>query len=463
MTATNPTSFPEKFIWGAATASYQIEGAWNEDGRGPSIWDSFAHTPGKVDNGDSGDVACDHYHRWREDVRLMSEIGLKAYRFSISWPRLFPEGRGAVNQAGLAFYDRLVDALLEAGILPFVTLYHWDLPQALEEEGGWTARSTAEAFAAYADAASQRLGDRVKHWITHNEPAVVTIGGFIQGWHPPGIRHLPSALRASHHLLLSHGWAVPILRHNSPGAEVGITVNINHLVPASRSPADLRAHRHEDGLWTRWFVDPLFGRGYPADMLADFMDSRQATTDDFDYLQPEDLMAIAAPTDFTGLNYYNRKVVRSEDVPEEQNLPPAVIQPEKDSPHWTEMDWEIYPDGLHAVLCRLAFEYQVPKIYVTENGCSFSDGPDASGRIADQRRTAYLRSHLAAAHRAIQAGVPLAGYFVWSLMDNFEWARGFGQRFGIVWVDFETQARRRKDSSFFYSQAIAENGVPDGG
>jgi beta-glucosidase len=458
---TTKLTFPENFIWGAATAAYQIEGAWNEAGRGLSVWDTYAHTPGKVVNGDTGDVACDHYHRWSEDVCLMSALGLKAYRFSIAWPRLLPEGRGAVNQAGVDFYDRLVDALLEAGILPFVTLYHWDLPQALQEEGGWTVRSTAEAFVAYADLVTRRLGDRVKHWITHNEPAVVTIGGYLMGWQPPGIYHVPSALRTNHHLLLSHGWAIPVLRQNSPGAQAGITLNINHYVPASRSPADLYAHRHGDGLWTRCYLDPLYGRGYPADILASLTAAGQITEADLGYIQPGDLQAIAIPTDFLGLNYYRRDVIRSQDIPETENLPPDVIQPEKDATHWTEMGWEIYPDGLYAVLCRLTFEYQVPKIYITENGCSFSDSPDASGRIADQRRTDYLRSHLGAAHRAIQAGAPLAGYFVWSLMDNFEWRHGYAQRFGIVWTDYETQARLRKDSSFYYSQVIAQNGVSD--
>jgi beta-glucosidase len=290
----------------------------------------------------------------------------------------------------------------------------------------------------------------------------VTIGGYIIGWQPPGINHVPSALRTNHHLLLSHGWAIPVLRQNSPGAQVGITLNINHRVPASRSPADLHAHRHEDGLWTRCYLDPLYGRGYPADILADLTAAGQITEADLGTIQPGDLQSIAIPTDFIGLNYYSRHVIRSQDIPEKENLPPDVIQPEKDDTHWTEMGWEIYPDGLYAVLCRLTFEYQVPKIYITENGCSFSDGPDASGRIPDQRRTDYLRSHLRAAHRAIQAGAPLAGYFVWSLMDNFEWRFGYSQRFGIVWTDYETQARLRKDSSFFYSQVIAQNGVSDG-
>jgi len=454
----NRRAFPEDFLWGAATASYQIEGAWDEDGKGPSIWDTFSHTPGRVQNGDTGDVACDHYHRWPEDIQLMGEIGLQAYRFSVSWSRLLPAGGGPVNTAGLDFYDRLVDALLEAGITPFVTLYHWDLPQALQDEGGWAARSTAEAFVTYADILSRKLGDRVKNWITHNEPAVVAILGNIEGQHAPGIRHLPTALRVSHHLLLSHGWAVPVIRQNSPGSEVGITLNMSYRVPASPSLADLHAHRKSDGLWERWYLDPLYGRGYPADILADKIQTGQITESDIEYIQEGDNQAIAVPTDFIGLNHYTREVTRSREIPEDENLPRTVFQTEKDDTNWTEMDWEVYPEGLYRILGRLHFEYQVPKIYITENGCSYSDGPDASGRIADHRRTAYLRSYLIAAHRAIQAGVPLAGYFAWSLLDNFEWARGYAQRFGIIWVDFETQERRRKDSSYFYSQVIAENG-----
>jgi len=452
--------FPENFLWGAATASYQIEGAWSEDGKGLSIWDTFSHTPGKVQNGDTGDVACDHYHRWPEDIRLMGEIGLQAYRFSVSWSRLLPEGRGPVNPAGLDFYDQLVDGLMEAGITPFVTLYHWDLPQALQDEGGWAARSTAEAFVTYADILSRRLGDRVKNWITHNEPAVVVIAGNIEGRHAPGIQHLPTALRVSHHLLLSHGWAVPVIRQNSPASEVGITLNMAYRVPASPSLADLHANRKSDGLWGRWYLDPLYGRGYPADILADKIQAGQISESDIEYIQEGDLQAIAVPTDFIGLNHYTREVARSREIVEEENLPRTVFQAEKDDIHWTEMGWEVYPEGLYQILGRLYFEYQVPKIYITENGCSYSDGPDTSGRIADHRRTAYLRGYLTAAHRAIEAGVPLAGYFAWSLLDNFEWAFGYAQRFGIIWIDFETQERLRKNSSYFYSQVIAENSLP---
>ncbi|HNB52053.1 MAG TPA: GH1 family beta-glucosidase [Anaerolineales bacterium] len=452
---TSKLSFPAGFLWGAATASYQIEGGWNEDGKGESIWDRFSQTPGKVKNGDTGDLACDHYHRWPEDIQLMKSLGLQAYRFSISWPRILPAGRGAVNPAGLDFYSRLVDGLLEAGIQPFITLYHWDLPQALQDEGGWEVRSTAEAFVEYTDAVSRKLGDRAKNWITHNEPAVVAFVGNWTGEHAPGKKDLDAAIKISHHLLLSHGWAVPVIRQNSPGSEVGITLNINYTQPASHSPADYTAYRVGDGMWARWFADPVFGRGYPLDVLASGKKFGMLQDDQMPYILPGDLDTIAAPIDFIGLNYYNRGLARA-DVPD--NAPQTVFQAPKDPDHWTEMDWEIYPDGLFNTLMRLYVEYQAPKIYVTENGASYSTPPNNEGRVPDQRRLNYLQSHFAAAHKAMECGAPLAGYFVWSLMDNFEWAFGYAQRFGIVWVDFETQQRIPKDSALWYKQVIADNG-----
>lgn len=451
-------TFPESFLWGTATSAYQIEGAWDADGKGESIWDRFSHTPGKVENGDTGDVACDHYHRWPEDIKLMEELGLQAYRFSISWPRILPQGRGQVNQAGLDFYSRLVDGLLKAGITPFLTLYHWDLPQALQDEGGWAVRSTAEAFVEYADALSRHLGDRVKHWITHNEPAVVAYNGTSSGEHAPGIQDPAAALRTGHHLLLSHGWAVPVLRQNSRDAEVGITLNINWIVPASPSQADVHAYRYADGIWMRWFLDPIYGRHYPADIVTDHVAAGYVPPEGMSFVEVGDMRAIAVPTDFLGLNYYTRFLGRNHDVPEHENLPETVFQAPQNDTDWTEMAWEVYPDGLFNVLCRLHFEYQVPKIYITENGCSYSDGPDADGRVRDVRRLHYLRDHFAAAHRAMEIGVPLAGYFVWSFLDNFEWGHGYAQRFGIVWVDFGTQQRIPKDSALWYRQVIAAHG-----
>jgi len=450
-------AFPDDFVWGAATSAYQIEGAWDKDGKGESIWDRFTHTPGTIQDGSTGDVACDHYHRWAEDIALMKKLGLKAYRFSVSWPRILPSGRGKVNQAGLDFYSRLVDGLLEAGIEPFVTLYHWDLPQSLQDDGGWAARSTAEAFVEYADVVSRHLGDRVKHWITHNEPWATVVLGHQMGMHAPGLKDYPTALKVSHHLLLSHGWAVPVLRRNSSGAEVGITLVLFPLVPGSSNTAVLPVFRKFDGCVNRWFLDPLYGRHYPADLVAEHIDAGYLPVEGLNFVKPGDLEAIAAPTDFLGVNYYSPVILRSEVAPESEKDPLMLLYhgPEYE---YTEIGMMVYPDGLRHLLNRLHFEYQPGKMYITENGASYSDGPDADGRVRDERRLSYLRDHFAAAHRAIECGVALAGYFVWSLMDNFEWTFGYAQRFGLVWVDYETQQRIPKDSALWYKQVIAENG-----
>jgi beta-glucosidase len=452
----NKIIFPDNFLWGAATASYQIEGAWDKHGKGESTWDRFSHTPGKVRNNETGDVADDHYRLWKQDITLMKKIGLQAYRFSIAWPRILPAGRGKVNQKGLDFYSKLVDGLLEAGIKPFATLYHWDLPQALEDEGGWTVRSTADAFAEYADVISRTLGDRIQNWITHNEPAVVAWLGYEMGVHAPG-RVDPThalAVRAAHHLLLSHGQAVPVIRRNSATAEVGITLNSNWIVAASNSAMDLEAARHGDGKWVRWFADPVFGHGYPSDMVTEFQ-NLGSLPNGLDFVQDGDMKVIATPTDFIGINYYNRGVVRVNDP---KNEPQTVFPKPKGPENWTEMDWEIHPDGLLNVLGRFYFSYQPRKLYVTENGASYSTAPDEKGTVPDELRTTYLRTHFAAAHRAIQAGVPLAGYFVWSLMDNFEWSHGYSQRFGIIYVDYQTQKRYLKDSAKWYKGVIKKNG-----
>ena len=450
-------AFPKDFIWGAATSSYQIEGAWDEDGKGESIWDRYTHTPGKVVDGTNGDVACDHYHLWPQDVALMKSLGLKAYRFSMSWPRILPTGRGRVNEAGLDFYSRLVDGLLDAGIAPVVTLYHWDLPQALQDEGGWPVRSTAEAFVEYADVVSRRLGDRVKTWITHNEPWCASILSHQYGEHAPGWRDPAAALRAAHHLPLSHGWAVPILRANSPGSEVGITLNFEAKEPASNSPADVAMTRLADGGYNRWFMDAVFGRHYPADVIAHYAPH---FPQGMDFIQPGDYEAIAAPIDFVGVNYYTRSIIRDNDAPD--NTPPTRLadRPKMDMFNNLEnpVPWEVYPEGLYNFLNRLHFEYRPAKLYITENGASYGDGPGADGHVADTRRREYLQLHLAAAHRAIQNGVPLAGYFVWSLLDNFEWAKGYLQRFGVIHVDYASQQRTPKDSALWYRQAIAAHG-----
>lgn len=450
-------AFPNQFVWGAATSSYQIEGAWNEDGKGESIWDRFTHTPGHVIDGTTGDVACDHYHRWPEDIVLMGTLGLQAYRFSIAWPRILPNGHGRVNQAGLDFYSRLVDGLLSAGITPFVTLYHWDLPQALQDTGGWPARTTAEAFVEYADVVSRHLGDRVKNWITHNEPWCASILSHQIGEHAPGWRDTAAAVRAAHHVLLSHGWAVPVIRANSPGSEVGITLNFEAKEPASTSPTDVNKARIEDGTYNRWFVSALYGRHYPADIVAHY---EPFFPQGMDFIQPGDFEIIAAPIDFLGVNYYTRSIVR--DDSDRNNLSPtrSPDHPTTDMYSGTEnpVAWEVYPEGLYNLLNRLQFEYGPAKIYITENGASYGDGPDAMGHIADIRRLNYLRDHFIAAWRAMQNGVPLAGFFVWSLMDNFEWAKGYLQRFGIVWVDYETQRRVPKNSALWYRDVIANHG-----
>jgi beta-glucosidase len=444
------TAFPAGFVWGAATASYQIEGAWNEGGKGESIWDRFSHTPGKIANGDTGNLACDHYHRWPEDIALMKELGLRAYRFSMAWPRLLPDGQGRKNPAGIDFYSRLVDGLLELGIEPFVTLYHWDLPQELQAQGGWPARTTAEAFVEYADLASRNLGDRVKHWMTLNEPYVSALVGYHEGRHAPGHTDLDEALAAAHHLLLAHSRSVPVIRHNAPGAQVGIVLNVSDMTPASPSSADRAAAWLEDGKANRWFLDPLAGRGYPADVIQHFGDPMV-------FVQPGDMEAISVPLDFLGINYYARNVVRSSAIPESENEPQTVFP----NPSPTEMGWEVYPEGFYDMLCRLHFDYHFPELYVTENGAAYPDeiGPD--GKVDDPLRIAYLKGHLRSLARAIAAGVPLRGYFAWSLLDNFEWAHGYSKRFGLIYVDYATQRRIPKASAHWYRHMIEANALVD--
>ena len=440
--------FPSGFVWGAATASYQIEGAWNEDGKGENIWDCFSHTPGKIANGDTGDIACDHYHRWRDDISLMKEIGLHAYRFSISWSRLIPEGCGEVNQAGIDFYSQLVDKLLENEIEPYLTLYHWDLPQALQDPGGWPVRSTAEAFVEYTDLVSRKLGDRVKHWMTFNEPFVSAWVGHLDGHHAPGHKNVDEMLAAAHHLLLAHGWAVPVIRANVPGSQVGIVVNLGGKVPASNSFADRAAAWREDGILNRWYLDPLAGRGYPLDIV-------QHYGRPMDFIQADDMGSIAVPIDFLGVNYYTRGVVRSESIPEAENEARTVFL----NPNPTEMGWEVYPEGLYEILGRVHFDYNFPKIYITENGAAYPDVIDEMGKVEDPLRIAYIRDHLISVSKAIAAGVPVKGYFAWSLMDNFEWSYGYSKRFGLIYIDFETQDRILKSSAHWYRDVIQSNAV----
>lgn len=449
-------TFPDGFIWGTATSSHQIEGGTDEDGRGESIWDRFAATPGKIADNSNASIACDHYHLWREDIERMKWLGLDAYRFSIAWPRIIPDGSGTVSKAGLDFYDALVDGLLESGITPFVTLYHWDLPQALQDRGGWGARQTAEAFVEYTDAVSIRLGDRVRHWTTHNEPWCIATLGHEEGHHAPGHRDAPEALRVAHHVMLSHGWATQVLRRNVPEAKVGITLNLVPAEPLSSDDSgDQDAARWFDGFFNRWFLDPLFRGHYPEDAIADRVHRGHLEAPELPFLHAGDLEAISVPVDFLGVNYYSRVVMRAGDNggPEAQTM-----APEEDL---TDMGWEVYPQGLHDLLVRVNRDYGPRRIYITENGAAYSDGPDDNGHIPDTRRIDYLQSHFAAAHRAIADGVPLHGYFIWSLLDNFEWAHGYDRRFGLYWVDFETRQRLPKDSAFWYHDVIATNAVDD--
>jgi beta-glucosidase len=435
----DPSSFPADFVWGAATASYQIEGAVHVDGRGESVWDRFSATPGKVRGGDTGEVACDFYNRYADDVRLMKELGLDVFRFSIAWPRVLPQGRGDVNQAGLDFYDRLVDELLANGIEPFATLFHWDTPQALEDLGGWRDRATAEAFVEYTKAVVGRLGDRVQHWITHNEPWVYAWVGNAWGLHAPGRTSEADAVAVAHHLLLSHGWAVDAIRRVSPDARVGITLNLAHVYPATGTPEDEAAAYRRDGEDNRWFLDPIFRGSYPADLL-----------DRNDLVAPHvrdgDLQAMAAPLDFLGINNYSRFIVAAG-----AEGPRTVPNP--DAQH-TDMGWEVYPDGLHDVLVRVARDYEPAAIYITENGAAFPDVRVHDGAVHDVERTAYLESYIGAVGRAISKGGPVKGYFVWSLLDNFEWGFGYSKRFGIVYVDFPTLERVPKDSFYWYRDMI---------
>ena len=449
-------SFPENFIWGTATSSYQIEGAADVGGKGPSVWDTFSHTPGKIKDNDNGDIACNHYYLWPQDVALMKELGINAYRFSISWPRIFPTGsESKPNQFGLDFYSKLIDALLENDITPFVTLNHWDIPQGLEEIGGWPNREIVNEFVKYSYHTSNHLGDRVKYWITHNEPWCVSYLGYVIGRKPPGLsQNWPKSLAAAHHLMLSHGMAIPEIRNNSDSSEVGITLNLNTAVPASDSKYDEDACRFYDGQFNRLYLNPLYKSEYPDDVF-EFLRSRDwISQSDLNFIKDDDLNIISTKTDFLGVNYYSRGVIRNEEIDEKNNHTRNVEIGEK-----TDFGWEIYPPGIYDLLIRLKNEYSVNNIYITENGCSYGDGPNSEGKIRDTKRIKYFDSHLKELKRSIQDGVQCNGYFAWSLMDNFEWAEGFSQRFGLVWVDFETQERIPKDSYYWYQKFISSNGI----
>ena len=442
----SPAAFPAGFLFGAATSAYQIEGSVAAEGRGPSWWDRFAHEPGRTADGGHGDTACDHFHRWREDLDLMHSMGLGAYRFSIAWPRVLPQGRGRLNPAGLDFYERLVDGLLARGIAPCATLYHWDLPLALADAGGWQSRDTAAAFADYATAVMRRLGDRVARWATLNEPRCCAWVGHFEGRHAPGLKaDLPATLAAAHHQLLAHGLAVQALRAERPTARLGIVLDLKPHEPASASAADAAAAVRGDGVFNRWFLDPLFHARYPADVLADCAAAMPAVRDG-------DLATIATPIDELGINYYTRAVVEA--APDRPW--PAYRERHVEGRHHSTMGWEDWPEGLAQTLLRVQRDYAPASVYVAENGCAEPDAPNADGRVRDPARQRYLRGHVRACADALAQGVPLTAYFVWSLMDNFEWGRGYTQRFGLVHVDYTTRQRRLKDAGADYAAFVAQ-------
>lgn len=453
-------NFPEGFLWGTATASYQVEGAVNEDGRGPSIWDTFSHAPDRVYRGDTGDIACDQYHRLKGDLDLMAEFGIKAYRFSVAWPRIQPEGSGAVNQKGLDYYRRLVEGLHERGIEPMLTLYHWDLPQPLEDRGGWTSRETSERFAEYTGIVYGSLADSVRFWVTLNEPWVSSWLGYGVGVHAPGHRSISKALAATHHLLLGHGLAMQEMRSrgNSGGHnQLGITLNLSPVRPSRNREPDREAARGVDGQANRLYLDPILRGSYPEDVL-----DLYASASDFYFVRDGDLKTVSASIDFLGVNYYMRHMVREDTAGTDDVFSSArarVVIPH--GVEKTAMGWPIEPEGLTELLLRLDREYTKLPIYITENGCALNDYVDPEGCVNDEERIAYLDAHLRAAHEAIAGGVDLRGYFAWSLLDNFEWAEGYSKRFGIVYVDYPTQRRIPKTSARWYAGVIGRNGLED--
>ena len=456
----NFPAFPPDFLWGTATASYQIEGAVDEGGRGPSIWDSFSHSPGKIARGDHGDVACDHYHRYREDVELLRELGVGAYRFSVAWPRIQPDGKGPANAEGLDFYQRLVDELLRAGITPCLTLYHWDLPQALEDAGGWRVRDTAERFADYAALVHAALADRVPMWGTLNEPYCSAFIGYSEGRHAPGAREGHGALAAAHHLLVGHGLAVQAMRAQCSGPadrqRLGITLNLNHVTPATPDPADVAAAARAELLYNRVFSDPILAGRWPAGER-----ELWSPISDFDFRRDGDLELIGQPLDFLGLNNYfpsYAKHAPTADELTEHRVATAinvVENPPAELPR-TAMGWPVEPAGLGRLLRWLRDEYPgLPPIYITENGCAYPDELDADKQVEDPQRVVFLDQHLRAVHAAIADGVDVRGYFCWSLLDNFEWALGYSKRFGLVYVDYPTQLRIPKASYRWFRELIA--------
>jgi len=458
------SQFPRGFTWGTATASYQIEGAATEDGRGPSIWDTFSATPGCVANGDTGLVACDHYHRYEEDIAIMKKLGVTAYRFSIAWPRLFPQGDGVREERGFAFYNKLIDALLEAGIEPVATVYHWDLPQPLQDRGGWANRDIVDIFADYALACVEAFGDRVKTWITINEPWCVTWLGYQIGMHAPGVKDLSHAVAAAHHTALAHAAATRVMKGHDSKLIVGLTVNMSNFRLDGSAPETLEAFDLMDGQMNRWWIDALVHGTYPESLARAYGEiyDNVVLPGDGDLLKTEN-------PDFLGINYYSDSFI-ADARPDEKPLKDGVLFPfdvranteipEEYKANMTDMDWVITPEGIRDVVIRVHNDWpSIPAIVITENGSAYADGPDANGVVQDDRRIAYLRAHVSALGEAVANGVPVTGYFAWSLLDNFEWSFGYEKRFGIVHVDFDTQKRTLKNSALEYQTIVANGGV----
>jgi beta-glucosidase len=441
--------FPNDFIWGTATSAYQIEGGHNCDGKGESIWDRFSHIPGKIFNDDTGDIACDHYHLFREDVKLLKAMGVKSYRFSISWTRIFPDGTGRPNRKGIDFYRKLAELLVDNGIIPAVTLYHWDLPQKLQDLGGWTTWTMAAYFEQYASLLFKELGDIVPIWTTFNEPWVSAFVGYWYGGHPPGTKDLSKALLASHHMMLAHGMAVRAFKELGNKGEIGITLNLNPVYPASADKKDLDAAGRYGDFLNGWFLDPILKGHYPVKLLEWLTDKVE-----FPEFLDSDMDIINTPLDFLGINTYSSSSIYHDS--EKGLLQLAFANTGKPR---TDSGWEIYPEGLYDLLLYLHKEYNGIKMFITENGAAFKDIVDGEGNVADDDRIQYLHDHILQAYQALEAGVNLAGYYVWSFMDNFEWNAGYSKRFGLVYIDFKTQQRITKKSGLWYKGVIADNGI----
>ena len=451
--AAQEVPFPKGFFWGTATSAYQIEGAWHEDGKGESIWDRFAHTPGKIKNGDTGDVACDSYHRWREDLALMQAMNLNSYRFSISWPRIQLSGTGSANSRGVDYYSRLVDALLEAHIRPFVTLYHWDLPQELEDAGGWTNRDIASRFADYVEVVANALGDRVSGWMLFNEPSAFVDLGYLEGTHAPGRKSLLAFLRATHVVNLAQGAGFRALKAARPSSHVGTAFNMSSCQPKTDSDDDKLAAERAHAITNTWFLEPALRGRYP-EALTFLPETAMG-------IKSGDMEKVRAPLDFIGINLYYRTIASAPSAMEraahaQQWLFPVKMEGGQQGPK-TDYGWEVWPEALYDMVMRITRDYNRPVIEITESGCSYNDGPDASGVIRDSRRVAYHREYLAALAKSMVEGADVRGYHAWSLLDNFEWADGFSQRFGLAYVDFKTQTRTIKDSGRWYARVAGEN------